>query len=233
MKTRDINREQFNTNGVKDESSMTRYYDTIEVENEFGIIQNTEFIRSQVSYIDDKMYLSGDRCNIKLSKNGSVYFLVKGQLIRGLVRNILLEKLIEYKYNMNPEPIAELPSYGIHEVVNNKGTKLLVWISKRNGLYSMIYSYDNGLKLLEEQKVKINYNRLREENREDTRAAGSSVYVPEQNEIYGKLEPEEFTVRTKELEETLSLVLEMKQRVCSSEEIELLKEIQSEIGIIL
>ena len=233
MKNRNINMERFGTNGVKDESSMTRYYDTIEVENEFGIIQNTEFIRNQVSYIDDKMYLSGDRVNIKLSKRGSVYFLVKDKLIRGLVRNILLEKLIEYKYNMNPEPMVELPSYGIHEVVNNKGTKLLVWISKRNGLYSMIYSYDNGLKLLEEQKVKINYNRLREENREDTRAAGSSVHIPEANEIYGKLEPEMFTIRTKELEETLSLVLEMKQRVCSSEEIELLKEIQSELGIIL
>ena len=233
MKTRDINREQFNTNGVKDESSMTKYYDIVDVENEFGVIQNTEFIRNQVSYVDGKMYLSGDRCNIKLSKNGSVYFLVKGQLIRGLVRNILLEKLIEFKYSMNSEPVAELPSYWVYEAISETGKKLLIWISKKNNLYSMVYNHDNGLKLLEEQKVKINYNRLKEENRNDTRGVGSSVHVPEQNEIYGKLEPEEFTIRTDELEEMLSLVLSMKQRKLSSEEIELLKEIKSELEIIL
>ena len=232
METRDRNREQFNTDSVKSENSMTKYYDIVDVENEFGVIQNTEFIRNQVSYIDDKMYLSGDRVVIKLSKKGSVYFLVKGQLIRGLVRNILLEKLIEFKYSMNQEPIAELPSYYVYKTYNDNND-LMVWISKRNNLYSMIYNYDDGSKLLKQQQKDITYNKLKEENKGDIRGVGSSVHIPEQNEIYGKLEPEEFTVRTKELEETLSLVLEMKQRVCSSEEIELLKEIQSELGIIL
>ena len=230
---RDINRERFGTDSVKKEENISLYYDVIDVEDEFGVIQNTEFIRNQVSYVDDKMYLSGDRVNIKLSKRGSVYFLVKDKLIRGLVRNILLEKLVEYKYSMNSEPVVELPSYWVYEAIGKTGKKLLIWISKKNNLYSMVYNYDNGLKLLEEQKVKINYNRLKEENRNDTRGVGSSVYIPEQNEIYGSLEPELFTIRTDELEEMLSLVLSMRQRKLSSEEIELLKEIKSELEIIL
>ena len=232
MRNRDINKEKFGTDSVKKEKNISLYYDIIDIEDEFGVIQNTSFIRDSITYIDGKIYMAGDRVIVKLSKKGSVYFLVKNQLIRGLVRNILLEKLIEFKYYMNQEPIAELPSYYVYKVHNNN-KDLLVWISKRNNIYSLVYDYDNGLKLLKQQKVKINYNRLKEENRNDTRGVGSKVYIPEQNEIYDKLEPEEFTVRTKELEETLSLVLGMKQRVCSSEEIELLKEIQSELGIIL
>jgi len=232
MKNRNINMERFGTDVVKNTENITQYYDIIDIEDEFGIIQNAEFIRDSITYIDNKIYMAGDRVVVKLSKKGSVYFLVKGNLVRGLVRNILLEKLIEFKYFMNQEPIAELPSYYVYKAHNNNNN-LLVWISKRNNIYSLVYDYDNGLKLLKQQKVKINYNRLKEENRNDTRGVGSSVYISEPDEIYGKLEPELFTIRTKELEEMLSLVLSMRQRKLSSEEIELLKEIKSELEIIL
>ena len=232
METRDINREQFGTDSVKKEKNISLYYDIIDIEDEFGVIQNTSFIRDSITYIDGKIYMAGDRVIIKLSKKGSVYFLVKNQLIRGLVRNILLEKLVEFKYYMNQEPEFELPSYYVYKAYNDN-KDLMVWISKRNNLYSMIYNYDDGSKLLKQQQKDITYNKLKEENKGDTRGVGSSVHISEPDEIYGKLEPEEFTIRTDELEEMLSLVLSMKQRKLSSEEIELLKEIKSELEIIL
>jgi len=220
----------FETNDIKYEENINRYYDLIDLNQEYELIKNVNFIRSQISFIESKIYIAGDPVDIRLSKKGSIYFTVKGNLVRGLIRNILLEKLIEFKYSMSKDPIGELPNYWIYKA-NNKNYKLLVWISKKSGLYTMIYDIEPGLLVLKEQKVRIVYNKLREEP--DTHQSGSKVWLGEPDEIYGKLPPEHFTEKVEELEEVLNLVLELKQRKVSTEEYELLREIKSELEIIL
>jgi len=222
--------EVYETDDIKNDNNLTRYYDIVDIEQEYGLLQNIDFIRSQISFVEGKIYMAGDPVDIKVSRKGSIYFIVKGKLVRGLVRNILLEKLIEFKYSMSKEPVGELPNYWVYEAYNKK-FELLVWIHKKSNLISLIYDYDYGIELLKKQQVKINYNRLREES--DTHQSGSKVRLREPDEIYGSLEPEMFNERTSELEEVLNLVLELKQRKVSTEEYELLKEIKSELEIIL
>ena len=222
--------ETYGTNDVKKEESLTRYYDVIDLDQEYSLLRNADFIRKQVSFIEGKMMLAGDPVSIRVSKRGSIYFVIKNQIARGLVRSILLEKLIKYKYVLEKEPVAELPQYWIYKAYNKK-FKLLVYINKKSNLYSLIYDYDYGIELLKKQQVKINYNRLREEP--DTHQSGSKVWLKDPDEVYGSLAPEMFNEKVEELEEALNLLLELKQRRCSTEEIELLKEIKSELEIIL
>ena len=222
--------EIYETNDIKYEENINRYYDLIDLNQEYELIKNVNFIRSQISFIESKIYIAGDPVDIRLSKKGSIYFTVKGNLVRGLIRNILLEKLIEFKYSMSKEPVGELPQYVIYIASNDK-YKLLVYINKKNSLYTMIYDIEPGLLVLKEQKVRIVYNKLREEP--DTHQSGSKVWLGEPDEIYGKLPPEHFTEKVEELEEVLNLVLELKQRKVSTEEYELLREIKSELEIIL
>ena len=222
--------ETYGINDVKKEASITRYYNVVDMNNEFELLNNADFIRSQISFVEGKLYLSNDPVSVKLSRKGSIYFLIKNQIARGLVRSILLEKLIKYKYVLEKEPVAELPQYWIYKAYNKK-FKLLVYINKKSNLYSLIYDYDYGIELLKKQQVKINYNRLREEP--DTHQSGSKVWLKDPDEVYGSLAPEMFNEKVEELEEALNLLLELKQRRCSTEEIELLKEIKSELEIIL
>jgi len=220
----------FETNDIKYEENINRYYDLIDLNQEYELIKNVNFIRSQISFIESKIYIAGDPVDIRLSKKGSIYFTVKGNLVRGLIRNILLQKLIEFKYSMSKDPVAELPQYVIYIASNDK-YKLLVYINKHTNLYTLVYDYEAGLKILHDQQVKINYRKLKEE--QDIRSSGSKVWVKEPDEVYGQLQPEDFSIRTEELEETLNLLLELKQRRLSAEEYELLKEIKSELEIIL
>ena len=151
--------EVYGTDNVKNEENITKYYDIVDVEQEFGLLQNSDFIRKQVSFVDNKLYLAGDSVNVKLSKKGSIYFIIKNQIARGLVRNILLEKLVEYKYVLDKEPVCELPQYNVYIASNDK-YKLLVWINKHTNLYTLVYDYEAGLKILHDQQVKINYRKL-------------------------------------------------------------------------
>ena len=179
----------FETNDIKYEENINRYYDLIDLNQEYELIKNVNFIRSQISFIESKIYIAGDPVDIRLSKKGSIYFTVKGNLVRGLIRNILLEKLIEFKYSMSKEPVGELPQYVIYIASNDK-YKLLVYINKKNSLYTMVYDYEQGLLVLKEQKTKSNDRKLKEEP--DTHQSGSKVWLKDPDEVYGSLAPEMF-----------------------------------------
>ena len=90
--------ETYGINDVKKEASITRYYNVVDMNNEFELLNNADFIRSQISFVEGKLYLSNDPVSVKLSRKGSIYFLIKNQIARGLVRSILLEKLIKYSH---------------------------------------------------------------------------------------------------------------------------------------
>ena len=230
MKTEEAIEQFINKGGsIKSQEEIDYYYNDINLKNEFSIINDRDFIRKSISFIDNRMHLCGDRVTIKIAKSGSIYFIIKNQVARGMVRNILLEKLIEYKYNLSVEPIADMPMYWVYKA-NNDSKELLVWVDKKNGSYAMIYALDKGIEMLKNQQMTITYGKLKEQS---YRKTGSKVYIKDKNEIYANNEPEEFEIRTNELEEMLNLVLSMKQRVISFEESELLKEIQSEIEMIV
>jgi len=211
--------------------SINSFIDVLELDKEFDLLSD-DIVKRAIVITDNKIYFGKDEVTIKFSKNGSMYFLLKGNYINNRkIRNTLLNKIVEEWFQIEKEPIAELPRYTIHRAVSKSNRKYLVWLD-RSERPVMVYQLEKGLKKLEEQQVAIEYSKLKEEMQYMHHINPEPILVDEE-ELYKT--PEDMVLRVEELNELLKVILELRgsNRKLSFEEYELLKEIQSEIDILV
>lgn len=218
---------------IKQEENQTRYYDVIDLEKEFDLL-DPKMVRKMISVDKDKrLYLANDLVEPRISKKGSIYFMIKGNYVKNRnIANILKTKLIEVQFTII-DHIKDLPSYivELHKSILSK-RKYIVWKSKRDGMIHIIMEEIAGLERLKNQMTQIEYKRLEEELDYKKDLLVDPIDV-EKHEIYYQQEPELFMEKVEELYELLATIKELKSRKISYEERELLKEIKSEIEYII
>jgi hypothetical protein len=211
------------------ESNIKRFYELIDLSEELSLL--LEPIVDKAIYIkNNNIYIGDDKVEFRFSKQGNLYFTLKGVYIKEPIRSKVMSKVQELL--TETKELTELPKYIVKKFVSKTGNKYIGWISKRTEKLVMLSQYEKGIEKLNEQLKAIEYNVLREETNY-VHSIEREPTEPEKDEIYGSKEPEVFIERTAELKELLQVVLEMKTRKISSEEFELLREIQSEIGNII
>jgi hypothetical protein len=221
---------------TQDESSIKRLYEPdelIDLSKEFSILlkemKNKIFISSNKKII----YLGSDQVYIKFSKNGSLYFIVKNVYLRDYEVSLNLKTVLVEAQMRKVREVCELPRYIVeHHQSIFSGKEYVIWRNKSNERISIIMEYNKGIERLKEQMSNIEYRMLKEES-QYAHHIEQEPTIPEKDEIYGDKQPEYFIEKTAELKETLQVLLELKNRKISSEEFELLREIQSEISNII
>jgi len=182
-------------------------------------IDNYDFETSIGSFIvkNNKVYLAGDKVTFKFFNNSLVPFIDKNKnkwFLKGKARRqaltlkaqlsypnaILLDSISTIELFFNKDPKRYIVMY--------KGEVILITKSKKEAIemINKYYSYE----FKEEPKVV------------------KTVYLNEGDNIYQGVE--DFQSREEELTEALNVVLSMKNRQLLADEIELLKELQSEIA---
>ena len=207
----------------KKEESIDAVYNEIELKRELSIMHHN-VLKASIVVKDSEVLVAGDKVDIKLSKKGNVYCLVKGKYIgysKEIISAVFKAKFNEYKV------IDELPSFLLISCKSKTTNKNYVaWYHKGSGLITKIQTDKTAERDIKQAKIEISYNKMRSEL--------SSSYVPEmvfESDIYESVE--DFVSREEELLELLKVINSMKVRKLLPEEIELLKEIKSELDFII
>jgi len=213
------------------EETIKRLYDVVSIEKEWDILHPS--IKEKALYVlGTDVYLDSDKIEPKASENGFIYFRIGRHTIRGYNLNIAIRNKFTEVQLTKIKLIAEEPSFEIwlYKSISNK--EYLVWIDKRTKQVNKIYTKKGGLNKLQEELKSIEYKALKEEL-EYVHNIEKEPTCVEEEEIYK--EPETFVERTAELKELLNEILRLRTsgRTISAEEFELLREIQSEIEILI
>lgn len=207
----------------KKEESIDYVCNNVELRRELSIMHHN-VLKSSIVVRDSEVLVAGDKVDIKLSKKGNVYCLVKGKYIgysKEIISAVFKAKFDSYKV------IDELPSFLLISCISKSTNKNYVaWYHKGSGLITKIQTEKAANKDIKAAKIEISYNKMRSEI--------SSNYVPEmvfESDIYESVE--DFVSREEELTEMLKVINSMKVRKLLPEEVELLKEIKSELDFII
>jgi len=213
------------------EETIKRLYDVVSIEKEWDILHPS--IREKALYIlGTDVYLDSDKIEPRISQNGFVYFTIGKHSIKGYNLNIAIRNKFAEAQLRKIKIISKEPKYEIWLYKSISDKEYLVWIDKRTNQVNKIYTKQGGLNKLENELESIEYKALKEELDYVHNIEKEPTCV-EEEEVYK--EPETFIERTAELKELLGEVLRLRTsgRKLSAEEFELLREIQSEIEILI
>jgi len=211
--------------------TISSFVDVLEMDKEFELLSD-DIVNKAIVVTDNEVYIGKDEITIKFSKSGSMYFLINGKYINlKKIRNKILDKVVKSWFNISKKPITELPKYTVHKAVSKSNREYLIWLNNK-GEAVMIYQFEKGLEKLKEQQISIEYGKLKEEIKY-IHHINTEPILGEEEEVYKS--PEDMILRTAELKELLGEVLRLRgsNRKLSAEEYELLREIQSEIEILI
>jgi len=210
--------------------TISSFIDVLELDKEFDLISD-DIVDKAIVVTKKKVFFGKDEVTVKFSKAGSMYFILKGNYISNRkIRNKILNKVVKSWFNISKEPIAELPRYSVYKAISKSNREYLIWLNNKDEAV-MVYQLEKGLEKLKEQQISIEYGKLKEEMQYMHHINTEPMLGEE--EIYKS--PEDMILRTAELKELLGEVLRLRgsNRKLSAEEYELLKEIQSEIEILI
>ena len=211
--------------------TIKRLYDVVSIEKEWDTLHPS--IKKKALYVlGTDVYLGDNKIEPRISQNGFVYFTIGKHSIKGYNLNIAIRNKFTEAQLTPIKLIVEEPRYEIWLYKSISDKEYLVWIDKRTNQVNKIYTKEGGLKKLEEELKSIEYKALKEELNYVHNIEKEPICI-EEEEVYK--EPETFVERTAELKELLSEVLRLRTsgRKLSAEEFELLREIQSEIEILI
>ena len=213
------------------DETIKRLYDVVSIEKEWDILHPS--IKEKALYVlGTDVYLNSDKIEPRVSQNGFIYFRIGNHTIRGYNLNIAIRNKFAEAQLTKIRLIAEEPRFEVWLYRSISDKEYLVWIDKKTEQVNKIYTKKGGLEKLEEELKSIEYKALKEEL-EYTHNIEKDPQLAEEEEVYK--EPEVFVERTAELKELLGEILRLRgsNRKLSFEEYELLKEIQSEIEILV
>jgi len=167
-----------------------------------------------------KIYLAGDKVSYKVSRKGYIYIQIKNITVSGSIRQILLRTMYENSQAMGNA--IKLGSNILEPITYNNTPLHVAWDSD---CATIKYICDEDIGKNEIRKFEK--SRLYKENQRTS--SNDNAILHDKDEVYGDSDPELFIENTDELEELLQVILDIKLRKRSVEEIELLKEIRSEI----
>jgi len=213
--------------------NIKRVYEIISIEEELNII-SPDVLKKAIYFKDGSVFIGNDKVVPKISKNGSIYFMLRGEIYIKTysIKKAVLKMLIENKFTYVKD-IAELPKFNVKLLKSDTGKEYLCWFNNQDEPV-MIYTKESGMLKLEKQLTDVEYAVLKEELLYMHHIEPDVVFNDEKDEIYGD-KPEDFISRESELKELLQIVLDIRGsgRRLFPEEIELLREIQSEIDILI
>jgi hypothetical protein len=203
-----------------------KLFDVINLQREFDILE-PDIVKSALTHKHQNnrydIYLGNDEITFKISKLGYVNPYIKGVFIKGNVRTLLLSKLVELSEPTGENYIVGRYTYeGI--IYNNK----LLFASYENKKLRFVLTEKRMKEILENTEYRV----LKEELNYVHHIEKEPSVEVEPDEVYSN-NPEDFISRECELKELLNVVLKMKNRKLFPEEIELLKEISSEIEFLI
>jgi len=214
------------------EENIKRVYDVIDVEKELDVISQ-DVLKRAIYFKDGFVYIGNDKVVPKISKNGSVYFMLRGEIYIKTysIRKAILKMLIDNGFTYIKD-VARLPKFQVQLLKSGSGKEYLCWFNNQEEPI-MLYTKEKGVEKLEKQLTSIEYQMLKEELSYSHHIETEPI-LPEPDEIYGSKEPELFVEKIAELKEAISVVLEMQQRKISADErilaIELKEELENLLG---
>ena len=249
---RELNNKGYNTNEIADlldiepsvvdkvlreelftlnESNIKKYYEIISIDQEMEILLK-DLVEANISYSNKQnaVLIANETVTVRISKTGSIYFLLKGLYLKEPIRGKVLKLLVENQLKEIKE-LVELPRYVVKLMQSESGKEYICWFNK-NGEPVMLMVKEAGLKRLENQLQSVEYKALKEELEYISHLEKEPI-EREPDEIYGNKEPEVFIERIAELKEFLQVIMDMKNRKVSADEFDLLQTLQSEIGNIV
>lgn len=214
-------------------NTIMRTYNVVDMLNEMYLVNKNSVIQS--IYYDDKkdvLYVAGDIVTVKWSYGWLITY-IKGTKTRSYIRKVVQSKLVEKQFTLY-EVVAEEPSFIIYRAKSMSGVDCYVWIDERDNLVSKVIEIEKAKQILEEELKKIEYGKLKEENR----YAHNILPDPklgEPNEIYRT--PEEFNISSSVpvFEEALSVILKIQgeNRKLASDEVLSLRDLREAIDDLL
>ena len=199
--------------------NISNYLDVsmIDIEKELGLISPTLAKKSVWIDKNGKAFVGSDPVTVKISKSGNIYYLLKKKFVKGLLARAISTAI--YNAGIKLEEI-EMGSVSIVKFRTKAGAEIFAMVGK--GVY----------KLMTEASAKVSLQRFYYSKMADeTEKLSSKVFEPEEETIYEGVE--DFQDRTAEIEETIQVVLSMRNRKLLFEEREALKELLSEINALI
>jgi hypothetical protein len=174
---------------TQEEENIKRFYEPtelIDVSREFSLLLREMKDKISLSLYKIKIYLGGDIVYINTSKNGNIYFTVKGVYNSDYETNLNLKTILVKAQMKKIREVCELPRYIVeHYGSIFSGKEYLVWRQKSDERVAIIMTYDKGIERLKSQLTEIEYQMLREENQYVHHIENEPSEV-EPNEIYVK-----------------------------------------------
>ena len=226
-----LNEELYTVN----QTSIKKFYELVDMDNELECLLD-DVANSSVSYSTkhNAVMIAGDIVNVRISKNGSLYFMLKGLYLKGSLRNKVMKLIIENQMEEVKE-LAELPKY-IVKLMKSKfsGKEYIVWFNKsEEPIIAMLK--EQGLQRLENQMKEIEYKALKEELNYANKINKEPIYNDAYEDLVYEGQVEEFQNQVAEMNEFLQVLYNIRtsKRALHPEELLLLKEIQSELNNII
>jgi len=195
--------------------------DNIDLDNEFALISPVLAKKSISINSKGNVFVGKDKIKKKMSKKGSLYYLIKNRYVSNRYLNRAINTII-YKAS-EPTEIIEMGSFNLVKGRTKVGAE--VWFLVKGDECFSIKNNKGAKQTLQ----KFYYSKMQDE----VDKIYTKVFEPSSasDTIYEGVE--DFQSRKEELEETLQVVLSMRNRVLLPEEREVLKELSSEISNLL